>query len=281
MFRRLALLCAAFVLASPTVHAAFYKHIDANGVVTYGNRAPESSPPVSVPPVEQGGPERFVEVRQGLYGAMAIDPEQKRRNSGLLASAVPAADATVLQASLANRALRDLLAQSLRTAPARPPSPVLLSTSDLYPLPWRGGPFRVSQGPNGDYSHNTRQGRYAIDIAMPEGTPIIAARAGQVIGVHDGQVGRAGSPSGNHVRIRHEDGTQGVYLHLQKDSIGVRQGQWVALGEALGRSGNTGNSTGPHLHFAVQRQLGAQFESIPFAFSEPLAPLPNFAQGGD
>lgn len=281
MFRRLALLCAAFALASPAVHAAFYKHTDANGVVTYGNRAPGTPASAPRPTAHEQPGERFVEERQGLYGAMVIDPEQKRRNSGLGVVPVPAADTATLQTSLANRALRDLLAQALLTPSTRPPLSGPMPSADLYPLPWRGGPFRVSQGPNGAYSHSTRQGRYAIDIAMPEGTSIIAARAGQVIGVHDGQSGRAGNPSGNHVRIRHEDGTQGVYLHLQKDSIGVRQGQWVALGEALGRSGNTGNSTGPHLHFAVQRQNGTLFESIPFAFAEPLAPLPNFARGGD
>ena len=37
-----------------------------------------------------------------------------------------------------------------------------------YPLPWRGGPFRLSQGANGKYSHFTPKGRYAMDIAMPE-----------------------------------------------------------------------------------------------------------------
>ena len=47
-----------------------------------------------------------------------------------------------------------------------------------YPLPWRGGPFRLTQGPNGSFSHTDAKSRYAMDIAMPEGTPIIAARSG-------------------------------------------------------------------------------------------------------
>ena len=50
-----------------------------------------------------------------------------------------------------------------------------------YPFPWRGGPFRLSQGANGQYSHFGPKNRYAMDIAMPEGTPIIAARGGVVV----------------------------------------------------------------------------------------------------
>src|SRR5690606_14850624 len=49
--------------------------------------------------------------------------------------------------------------------------PRLVPLHHDYPLPWRGGPFRLTQGPHGKYSHFTPKGRYAIDIAMPEGTP--------------------------------------------------------------------------------------------------------------
>nr|GFC83867.1 hypothetical protein [Tanacetum cinerariifolium] len=59
-----------------------------------------------------------------------------------------------------------------------------------YPLPWVGGPFRISQGANGSYSHVGAKSRYAIDIAMPEGTQIIAARGGTVIKTENAQSGR-------------------------------------------------------------------------------------------
>ncbi len=150
-----------------------------------------------------------------------------------------------------------------------------------YPLPWRGGPFRQTQGANGKYSHFTPKGRYAVDIAMPEGTPIIAARAGVVVKVENDQTGRGDNPSGNFVRILHDDGTMGVYLHLMKGSVAVREGQRVEVGAHLARSGNTGNSTGPHLHFVVQRNVGLAVESIPFEFAQPVNRLPNFAVGGD
>ena len=150
-----------------------------------------------------------------------------------------------------------------------------------YPLPWLGGPFRLTQGANGKYSHFTRKGRYAMDIAMPEGTPIVASRGGMVVKTENHQSGRGNNPSGNYVRILHDDGTMGVYLHLMRGSVAVREGQRVDAGMQIGRSGNTGNSTGPHLHFVVQRNVGLALESIPFNFAQPVDSLPNFAVGGE
>ena len=148
-----------------------------------------------------------------------------------------------------------------------------------YPLPWRGGPFRMTQGPNGTFSHTDAKSRYAMDIAMPEGTPIIAARSGVVVKTENEQAGRGSDASGNFVRVRHDDGTEGVYLHLKQGSVSVRPGQRVAVGSALGLSGNTGNSSGPHLHFVVQRATEAGLVSIPYEFNQPVGALPNFALG--
>ncbi|MDF3237384.1 M23 family metallopeptidase [Pseudomonas veronii] len=148
-----------------------------------------------------------------------------------------------------------------------------------YPLPWRGGPFRLSQGPNGSFSHTDAKSRYAMDIAMPEGTPIIAARSGRVVKIENDQAGRGNDASGNFVRVLHDDGTQGVYLHLKQGSVSVRPGQRVAVGSALGLSGNTGNSSGPHLHFVVQQRTEAGLVSIPYEFNQPVGVLPNFALG--
>ena len=150
-----------------------------------------------------------------------------------------------------------------------------------YPLPWRGGPFKLTQGANGRYSHYTPKGRYAMDIAMPEGTPILASRGGMVVKTENHQSGRGNNPSGNFVRILHDDGTMGVYLHLMRGSVSVREGQRIASGTPIARSGNTGNSTGPHLHFVVQRNVGLALESIPFNFAQPVDSLPNFAVGGE
>ncbi|MDF3198087.1 peptidoglycan DD-metalloendopeptidase family protein [Pseudomonas sp. 1912-s] len=159
--------------------------------------------------------------------------------------------------------------------PVHPAQPV----SYRYPLPWRGGPFRLTQGPNGTFSHSELKSRYAMDIAMPEGTPIIAAHAGVVLKTENAQAGRSGDPSGNFVRVQHDDGTQGVYLHLKQGSVSVREGQRVAVGSPLALSGNTGNSSGPHLHFVVQRTTALGLVSIPYEFNQPVQALPNFALG--
>lgn len=148
-----------------------------------------------------------------------------------------------------------------------------------YPLPWKGGPFRVSQGPNGRYSHTGAKSRYAIDIAMPRGTPIVAARSGVVVKVENSQAEGDAEASGNFVRVLHDDGTMGVYLHLTQGSVSVKEGQHVEVGTPLARSGNTGSSNGPHLHFVVQRNVGLALQSIPYDFDQPLAGLPGPMMG--
>ena len=101
---------------------------------------------------------------------------------------------------------------------------------------------------------------YAVDFALPDGTAVYAAREGTVINVrHDsfrGSAPAAMADQANLIEILHDDGTIAVYGHLQWDSIRVRIGQRVALGEYIADSGNTGFSTGPHLHFAVWRNAG-------------------------
>lgn len=160
------------------------------------------------------------------------------------------------------------------------PEPDQPNTVDgpVYALPWRGGPFHVSQGAGGDFSHSSPRGRYAVDIAMPVGTPIVAARLGTVLKVRNGQGGRLPDPAGNYVRVVHDDGTHAAYLHLQRGSVQVKPGQRVEVGSLLGKSGNTGRSTGPHLHFVVQQSQGDTLLSIPFRFAQPVSSVPDIAR---
>ncbi len=73
----------------------------------------------------------------------------------------------------------------------------------------------------------------------------------------------------NFVQILHDDGTHAIYAHLQLDTVRVKIGQRVARGEYIANSGNTGFSTGPHLHFVVLRNIGLRSESVPVAFAGP------------
>ncbi len=72
----------------------------------------------------------------------------------------------------------------------------------------------------------------------------------------------------NSVRVLHEDGTMAVYAHLQLESIQVHPGQPVSAGQHLANSGNTGFSSGPHLHFAIHHNAQQQLLSLPFKFTD-------------
>ena len=141
----------------------------------------------------------------------------------------------------------------------------------MYQLPYpTGQSFPVSQGFHGKYSHNGGD-CYSIDFKMPEGSPIHAARAGTVVGVKDdSSVGGSDKKfewDANYILVQHSDGTLGHYVHLQKSGVKVKIGDTVQTGQLIGLSGNTGHSTGPHLHFAVfKAQTGKQRETIPVKF---------------
>ena len=115
--------------------------------------------------------------------------------------------------------------------------------------------FDVGQEYFGTFSH---QNSYAIDWDLPEGTNVRAAREGVVIDLKEDS-NEAGTEErhldmANYVTIGHDDGSQAIYVHLQMNGALVELGDWVTTGEIIGLSGNTGFSTGPHLHFKVSQQ---------------------------
>ena len=145
-------------------------------------------------------------------------------------------------------------------------------TTASYRPPFDGGKtFIITQAFFGQYSHNTPYSEYAVDIAMPEGTAVVAARDGVVMDIERDFFGNGmnlekyGSRA-NHVRILHEDGSMAEYGHLKLEGVRVVPGARVAAGQVIGESGNTGFSSGPHLHFSVQYNDGKEMRSLPFQF---------------
>ncbi len=298
MLGRSFLFCALLLAAAQASALTIYKYVDKHGTVTYSDKAVPGAQVfvfrdrmvekldnlVKLETKKHAAGETLL-VRNDLYAPVEIELRLDK-----LSNAVGAPDAPIRwvlpprsKIRLVTLAPEDA-AKPLRYKPRlryAMGDPRLQPLVYRYPLPWRGGPFKLTQGANGKYSHFTPKGRYAMDIAMPEGTPILASRGGMVVKTENQQSGRGNNPSGNFVRILHDDGTMGVYLHLMRGSVSVREGQRVVSGMPIARSGNTGNSTGPHLHFVVQRNVGLALESIPFNFAQPVDSLPNFAVGGE
>ena len=123
----------------------------------------------------------------------------------------------------------------------------VLKTGVFMPLSGRlSSPF----GPRWGRMHE------GIDIAVPEGTPVKAAECGKVSFVSENAGGY-----GKLVRIDHGYGVQTAYGHLSK--ITAAEGDTVAAGTEIALSGNTGNSTGPHLHFEIIKD-GEQIDPTPY-----------------
>ena len=153
----------------------------------------------------------------------------------------------------------------------------LASADVLYRLPWPEGlSFTFTQVADGRITtHITKATLNAVDIAMPAGVPVLAARVGTVEAIEARHGASADEDpltfEGNFVRVRHDDGSVAIYAHLGHGGIAVAPGESVAAGGLLGYSGATGEASEPHLHFAVLRTgknaAGWQEEvSIPVKF---------------
>ncbi|MEN5070552.1 M23 family metallopeptidase [Stenotrophomonas sp. TWI1183] len=168
---------------------------------------------------------------------------------------------------------------------AVPGDPAARPRDVAYLLPFDAARIQVSQAPQGQYSHTDPENRDAIDFALPEGSPVLAARAGTVMQVQDGYQGNGQDRDhdlgrANLVRVLHEDGSMAVYAHLQHNGVLVRPGEQVQAGQRIGLSGNTGYSAAPHLHFAVQVNAGMRLRSIPARIVSPQGEL-RFARTMD
>jgi murein DD-endopeptidase MepM/ murein hydrolase activator NlpD len=143
----------------------------------------------------------------------------------------------------------------------------------VYSLPYASGKnFRVLQGYGSRFSHTGLE-EFAIDFDMPVGTPVHAARGGVVARVEqsnsEGCWEDGCGKFANYIVVFHDDGTTGEYYHLMENGSLVVVGEIVVQGQEIGRSGNTGHTTMPHLHFAVYRAAAdGNTQSIPARFQD-------------
>ncbi|ALO34156.1 peptidase M23 [Colwellia sp. MT41] len=147
------------------------------------------------------------------------------------------------------------------------------SVADNYPY---HAPFfspkghRISQAFNGNFSHTDDYNKYAVDIVMDVGTYLTAVRAGTVVWVKDDYhmsgTTRYFRDKANVIKVLHDDGTFSSYAHILMATALVKEGDKVAVGDRLARSGSSGFSTGPHLHFSIIKNSGLKNIAIPFKF---------------
>lgn len=120
-----------------------------------------------------------------------------------------------------------------------------------------GGYISSHFGPRIHPIYGTARLHAGIDIATPCGRPVYAARSGRVS--YSGWLGTFG----NFIRVTHEDGYTTGYAHLQSGSLYVRLGESVVTGQLIARIGNTGGSTGCHVHLETRQNMVAQ-DPYPF-----------------
>lgn len=289
---------AAFALLAAANAAAgdeAYRWKDRAGTVHYGDHAPQSPNgrvekiPLTTGPhpavrlrIDDDGGHYSVWAENALAGPVEVMLRFDRNNNmasqpQLPARAIVSANGEALVANLFTADdTRPGNFEVLLDAVAGDPNARPRAFDYLIPLQRQG--LRVDQGFDGRFSHTDPQNRYALDFAADIGTPVMAARGGVVMQVESdfAQAGLSEEEYGgraNFVRILHDDGTMALYAHLQPDGALVRVGQKVLQGQQIGLSGNTGFTSGPHLHFAVQVNRGMRLESIPFRMRGPAGVL--------
>ena len=139
--------------------------------------------------------------------------------------------------------------ESARTAHGQPSPPAYARTDSYTPgfhcnfrCPGRAVKLPATAGAPIQWAP-WRRLHIGNDLAAAQGTPVLAAA--------DGVVRMAGSHKsyGNYLRILHADGDETLYAHMQY--LFVKAGECVTAGQSLGTVGETGNATGPHLHFEI------------------------------
>jgi len=284
------LLCAALLLCASTAPAAkIYKYLDEHGNLAFSDRPLVNGRQLEVKTAEHvvytqrfSVVDRGIDTRRRLFAVNnyygPVEVEIRVVDALNMASSVPLPARFVVAARSEPELLRIWPANPRRSSsysfqtvsvPGDPAANHQPGTLYLPPLP-AGKAFRISQAFHGELSHQGPQNEYAVDIATPTGTPVHAARSGIIMDVstdfYDSGLSPEYAGRANAIRILHDDGTMAVYAHLELESAQYPIGARVAAGDMIARSGNTGYSTGPHLHFVIQQNVDFELRSLSFAF---------------
>lgn len=285
-------LAVTLLLCGAALHAqTAYKYKDANGQWIFTDKAPPSAPHdnsislghqneslhITIARTDSGTTTRLTAINDCLcvatFTARVIHSDDPNIADGALYQKILQPQTQTLLASIENagqgysdKNYQWMIVLGSPQARHQPPRP--------YRAPFAvGASFAVSQAFPSQFTHNTPDSQYAVDIALPDGTQVYAAREGTVINVrHDafrGGLTPAMMDQANVVEILHDDGTIAMYAHLHWDSIRVHIGEHVERGEYIANSGSTGFSSGPHLHFCVVRNAGFTAVSVPIQFAGP------------
>ena len=145
------------------------------------------------------------------------------------------------------------------------------AANSFYKLPMQDGwpTWRMGQGNlNPGFTHCPGcYNQYAFDFVAAQNTPILAARGGTVLSFNESRSQNCWNsqtssciqncPGANVLRILHQDGSVGVYMHMPQNSINLSLDQRVYRGDSIAVVGNVGCSSNPHLHFQVDPYQGA------------------------
>ncbi|MDH3974443.1 MAG: M23 family metallopeptidase [Deltaproteobacteria bacterium] len=281
----------AFLFAADNLDAKkTYKYKDENGLWHFTDRPPATDQPVEVEQVYVSGNEKkvLVESRGSRYEPYIHVHNLYRGPVEMVFEAISTENAAFtppLPISVVIPAMTEVDLFSIKAVqknkrwayrfrhsyvPGKPDA-VHKPEKPYRPPIERGVTFLLSQAFGGDYSHNDPWNQYAVDIAMPEGSPVYAARGGIIMDIaRDFYTGGSDMEKygerANYVRILHDDGTMAVYAHLKLESVRYGLGRRIEEGAFIAESGSTGFSSGPHLHFVIQRNTGMAIESLPFQF---------------
>ena len=190
---------------------------------------------------------------KGVWLALSTQPVAARRFANALALqfALPEPDSPEKMSALVDRvrSLSRTEDEAVRVlfGAQREASALALALSTAFTLAWPVPDLTEVTSPFGMRNHPILRGERlhtGIDLSVPEGTPIIAAGPGVVIRAGETRV------NGRFLIIDHGHGVTTAYLHNSK--VLVSEGQHVTAGTFVSISGNTGRSTGPHLHYQLE-----------------------------